>query len=59
MIEATAALHAKIQKQLAPMEDDLVDTTVPSLNIHSIWAIAKIRNPDLSFEEADIASEAI
>ena len=54
----TASLHAKIQRNLAPTEDDM-DVTVPSMDIHSLRAIASLRNPDLSFAEADLSTEMI
>jgi hypothetical protein len=57
-IASTGNLHAKIQSQLAPTEDNM-DTTVPSIDIHSLRAITKLRNPDLSFEENDITNEMI
>jgi hypothetical protein len=53
-----ASLHAKIQRNLAPTEDDM-DVTVPSIDIHSLRAIASLRNPDLSFAEADLSTEMI
>ena len=51
-------LHANIQSYLAPDEDDM-DASVPTLDLHSLRCISRLRNPELSFEEDDISSEMI
>jgi hypothetical protein len=54
----TTPLHAHVREHLAPNEDDL-DITVPSIDLYSLRAIAKLRHPSISFEEEDIASEIV
>ena len=41
----TEALHAKIQQQLAPIEDDM-DVVVPSLDLSSFKAIMNLHRPE-------------
>ena len=52
------SLHALIRKKLAPTADDM-DSSVPTIDIHSLRAIVKLRHPDISFEEDDISTEEI
>jgi hypothetical protein len=51
-------LHANIQKQLCPTEDDM-EVTVPTLDLQALRAIARLRHPELSFAEEDISSDLI
>ena len=57
-IHSDSPLHANIQKQLCPTEDDM-EVTVPTIDLHALRAIACLRNPELSFAEEDISSELI
>ena len=58
-------IRAKIERQLAPTEDDM-DISIPTLDIQSLKAITKLRHPELfednshdSFDQADISTELI
>ena len=57
-IHSDSPLHANIQKQLCPTEDDM-EVTVPTIDLHALRAIARLRDPELSFTKDDISSELI
>ena len=58
-------IRAKIEKQLAPTEDDM-EISIPTLDIHSLKAITKLRHPEVfednphdPFDQSDISTELI
>jgi hypothetical protein len=60
-------IRANITKQLAPIEDDM-EISTPSLDIHSLRSITRIRHPEIfdnfsldedAFEQNDITTECI
>ena len=59
-IATTETLHATIQSQLAPTEDDM-DFTVPTITIHSLRVITKLRcaDPNLRFDSSELSAKAI